>query len=400
MSVDNRKCFESAESLKRFEPETLCRFLNRYSGYVAARLGGLPDVPTEKNMPYDKIAAMFIETGEDTPGEFLEKMVLIIEMATPGGHQKMLEEADRMGVPYSDFHGKTFHDTAMRAALLPGDLLDRAHARVVIFKKRCFAYYPSVSGVVPDFVLPSAAVLEGLAADFTTWFHGIAPKIRAKVLLFDFLNEAWFVVRHGGQPIRMGVYEGEDAVSKFLVPEAYDGIVFNKVHGELRILSKLEPDMQAGYVARFGELLAGSDQFFGRQTVFFPERVATMRRDTLIWKDNNRIDTIRLSGVRFQMPGGEIVKLDSSKCLLIKNEDGRRLIPEKFEKVLYAEFKFRMLGDKRERSVRVDAGCEATYLRDSDVVLIEQWLRNNGLMCVGAVVAAREEQEFRLKVAV
>ena len=51
------------------------------------------------------------------------------------------------------------------------------------------------------------------------------------------------------------------------------------------------------------------------------------------------------------MPGGEIVKLDSTKCLLIKNEDGRRLIPEKFEKVLYAEFKFRMLGDKRERSV-------------------------------------------------
>ena len=76
------------------------------------------------------------------------------------------------------------------------------------------------------------------------------------------------------------------------------------------------------------------------------------------------------------------------------------MIPEKVEKVLYAEFKFRMLGDKRERSVRVDAGCEATYLRDSDVVLIEQWLRNNRLMCAGAVLVAREEQAVRLKVAV
>ena len=400
MSVDNRKCFESAESLKRFEPETLCRFLNRYSGYVAARLGALPDVPTEKNMPYDKIAAMFIATGEDTPGEFLEKMVLIIEMATPGGHQKLLEEADRLGVPYSDFHGKTFHDTAMRAALLPGDLLDRAHSRVVIFKKRCFTYFMPDRGVVPAFVLPSAAALDGLASHLTTLFHGSAPKIRAKVLLFDFPNEAWFVVRHGGQPIRLGVYEGEDAVSKFLVPEAYDGIVFNKVHGELRVNSKEDRVMQYLYVSMFGELLTGDEEFFGRGTVFHPEVVATMRLDTLVWNDNKKIDSIRLSGVGYQMPGGGIIKRNDPKCLLRENEGGLRLIPEKAEKVLYAEFKFRMLGDKRERSVRVEAGCDATYLRDSDVVLIEQWLRNNRLMCAGAVLAAREEPEFRLKVAV
>lgn len=159
MNVDNRKCFESAEALRRFEPETLCRFLNRYPVYVAARLGGLPDVPIEKNMPYDGIAAMFIQTGDDTPGEFLEKMVLIIEMAQPGGHEKLLEEARRQNVPYDAFRGKTRHDTAMRAALLPGDLLDRAHARVVIFKKRRFAYYLPALGVVPNVALPGT---EGL----------------------------------------------------------------------------------------------------------------------------------------------------------------------------------------------------------------------------------------------
>ena len=127
-------------------------------------------------------------------------------------------------------------------------------------------------------------------------------------MLFDFRNEAWFVVRHGGPPIRMGVYEGEDAVSKFLVPEAYDGIVFNKVHGELRVNSKEDRVMQYLYVSMFGELLTGNEDFFGRGTVFHPEVVATMRRDTLVWNDNTKIDSIRLSGVGYQMPGGGIIK--------------------------------------------------------------------------------------------
>ncbi|MDD5706546.1 MAG: hypothetical protein PHR35_11515 [Kiritimatiellae bacterium] len=392
MSVDNRKCFESAASLKRFEPVTLCRFLSQYPGYVKARLGGLPDVPMEENMPYDKIVAMFIDTGEETPGDFLEKMVLIIEMATPVGHQKLVDEADRMVVPYESFHGKTFHDTAMRAAMLPGDLLDRAHARVVIFKKRRFTYYLPVLGALPPFTKPTAADLEKLAAALTLAFHGTAPKIRAKVLFFDFPNEAWFVVRRGGQPMRLGVWEGEDTVSKFLVPEAYDGIVYNKRHGELRIISKAEREYHLGYMRRFGELLTGDAAFFGLRTVFHPEVVATMRRDTLVWTGNSKIASIRLAGLGYQMPGGGIVKRTDPRCLLRENDGGGRLVPPRAEKVLYAEFKFKMLRDKYERSVRVEAGSEATYLRDSDVALIEEWLRQNRLMFMGAEPKVKDEK--------
>lgn len=380
MSVDNRKCFETVEALKRFEPQTLCEFLGKYPKYVAGRLGALPDAPTEKNMPYDKIVGMFIQTGEDTPGDFLEKMVLIIEMAHPGGHEKLKEEARRQNVPYDSFRGKTLLDTAMRAALLPGDLLDRAHARVVLFRKRRFAYYPPFLEEVPPYREPTQAELYALGEQLTLWFHGTKTKIKAKVMLFDFRDEAWFVVRRGGQPIRLAVFDEDgDAVSRFMVPEAYDGIVFNKVHGELRIISKLKPPVQDRYLWLFGELLMGNAQFFGHRAIFFPERVATMRREDLAWAGNSTIGEMRLSAVRYQLPGGEGECLRSSKCLLRRNEGGR-LIPARAEKVLYAEFKFKFLSDKRERSVRVDAGCEATYLRDSDASLLERWLRDKGLM--------------------
>ena len=392
MAVDNRKCFATAEALKRFEPETLCEFLGKYSNYAVSRLGSLPDAPTEMNLPYDKIAGMFIQTGDDTPGDFLEKMVLIIEMAQPGGHAKLMDEARRQKVPIESFRGKTLFDTAMKAALLPGDLLDRAHARVVLFRKRRFAYYPPALDVVLPYQAPSEAALATLGDDLTFWFHGTQTKIKAKVLLFDFPDEAWFVVRRGGQPIRLAVFDDDgEAVSRFMVPEAYDGIVYNKVHGELRIISKLKSDLQDGYLSRFGELLTGDSHFFGHRTMFFPERVITLRRDDLAWAGNTTIGEMRLANVRYQLPGGETICRQSPKCLLRENEDGH-LIPPRAEKVLYAEFKFKFLSDKRERSVRVDAGCEATYMRDSDASLLERFLRDKGLMRAAKVQKASDEK--------
>ena len=381
MTVDSRKCFATVEALKRFEPDTLCRFLNQYPEYVARRLGALPADPDEKSMPYERIIPLFLDEGEDTPGDFLEKMILIIDMAKPNGNDKLREEATRTGVAYETFRGKTLHDTAMKAAMLSGDLLERAHARMVLFRKRGFAYYPPFADEVPEYRQPSDAMLDELGRNLTLWFHGSKTKIKAKVLLFDFPNEAWFLVRRGGQPIRMSVFDEEtgDTVSRFLRPEEYDGIVYNKAHGELRIMSELVAPVQEGYMSRFGELLADDNQFFGQRTVFFPERVMDMRCSDLLWAGNTKIGEIRLAKVGYQLPGGDIDVLASPKCLLRRNEGGR-LIPGRVEKVLYAEFKFTFLSDKRERSVRVEAGREATYQRDSDVSLIEEWLRAKDLM--------------------
>jgi hypothetical protein len=268
----------------------------------------------------------------------------------------------------------------MRAAMLKGDLLEQAHARVVLIRKRRFNYYPPFLGEVPEYREPTSAELDALSDKLTLLFHGRRTKIKAKVLLFDFENEAWFLIRRGGQPIRLAVYNDEgDAVSRFLVPEAYDGIVYNKKHGELRIISKLPPELQESYLTLFGELLTGNDQFFGHRKIFFPEKVRDMRHADLMWSGGQKIKEMRLAQVGYQMPGGEVEVLKSKKCLLRRNDHGT-MIPEKVEMVLFVVFKFKFLSDNRERSARVDAGCVATYLRDSDVTLIEEWLRDKGIM--------------------
>lgn len=382
MSVDNRsKCFATPEALHKFEPETLCRFLMQYPAYVMRRLGPLPSQPTEKNLPYERIIPMFMDDDEDTPADFLEKMVLIIEMSTPQGHDKLKAEAEHQRIAYESFRGKTFHDTAMRAALLPGDLLDRAHARVVIFRKRRFAYFSPALGEVPPYHPPTQQALDGLAEKLTFRFHGVRAKLKAKVMAFDFENEIWFVIRRGGQPTRLGIYDEDigEPISRFFIPETYDGVVFNKLHGELRILAQVQEAMQTGYLQDFGEILAGSQQFFSQRTIFFPEQVALLRHDDLFWEGTQKFQSIRLAECRYLMPNGETVMLKRPKCLLHKNEQGR-LIPQDVEKVLYAEFQFKFASDRRERSVRVDAGNEATYMRDSDTALLEDWLRAKKLM--------------------
>jgi hypothetical protein len=40
----------------------------------------------------------------------------------------------------------------------------------------------------------------------------------------------------------------------------------------------------------------------------------------------------------------------------------------------------------------VDAGCEATYLRDSDAALLEQFLRDKGLMRAAKEQKAKDEK--------
>jgi hypothetical protein len=104
-----------------------------------------------------------------------------------------------------------------------------------------------------------------------------------------------------------------------------------------------------------------------------------MQREDLAWAGNSTIGEIRLAEVRIQLPGGITHIMKGKRCLL-RPGGGGSVIPARFEAVEYAEFKFRFLSDRRERSVRVEAGNEATYLRDSDASLIEQYLRDKQLM--------------------
>jgi len=388
MAVDNRTCFSSIEELRRFHPASLAGFLRRHKEY-AARMGvTVPENPTDENMPWKALPGLFMRRLPDTPMMMLTDMALIAEMATASGHDKLVAEIERLkreapktleGLDLTEKAGMTDHDFAMQVCLEKRDLLEKAHARVVLFKKSSFDYYPAYGVEIPPLLIGESEDLSKFEKSLDVWFHGNNRGLGTKVLMFPFSEEIWFLVGHGSKPVRIGCLdESGGRVTFFGRPEEYDAVIFRKDFGELRI--RAEAKFHPMYLLKFGELLLGNGDFFSHRDVFTLEGLRSGNPAAITWGVEDGFEGVRLVELGYELPSGRIVIQRSKGCLLHGAEPGEVLVPDNAVRVVRARFGIRFPGARDCRIVRVDAGRCAQYCRDGDSSAVEAWLRKREFM--------------------
>lgn len=370
--------FTSVTLLEKFSIPNLIEFLGRFPAYLKARKVKL----TEESFAFDKIIPLFARVEEDTPKELLEAAFFIEQMATRSGRAKVVKEAKARKILLGyDTEEITVHDFILMTWLRYPDLLEAAKSRVVMKRQRTFCTCPPTRGEVHPFVRSEMGAVAALEKGLADVLPGCDPG-SVKVLEYDDerCDEVWFLVRRTDFLERVAVMSASGAPEAIFVrPLRYDVIVYDKVHGELRI--NADKSLHGEYRQEFGQFLFGRQDFFAKRDVYSLDVLFDDDPAFLDCSSIAGIDSIRWTGICCEFPGAYGIRRRDGSPDMVRSQ---RLKNEPFVPpgvvIHHAKFDVLFEGATSVRSVLVMAGDSANYSRESDSSALDYWLRQSGIM--------------------
>ena len=335
---------------------------------------------SKAGLDYDRLVAVLMSPGRDTPEELLEALFLVHEMATREAMDILLDQAERHGIALDGPPDPTAADVAVKVYLKDRALLERTHAERYLARPRCFQYFCTAVRPVPPFRWPSRRRLAALEKDLDDWFEHRKRGRVSRVFAYPKNDSIWFLVRHGDPFRREGSIEEGETSSVFYRPEKHDVLVYGPVLGEIRMhaCSKGEKDI---YRVLFGRHLFADEDFFPDTCKFTLE---PLRRDgpaSVVCTDVDGMDWVRLQEIRYFRGGTEKeVEVRRANDLFVVLEGGGRGIPARAP-IIRASFQVKFNDSKTARSVTISPSNTVQYARDSDADLVETWLRKRGFIC-------------------
>lgn len=382
MSGRIRGCFDTVEKLRSHNPVVLSEFLEHFPA-VLKKFGITMPKPADRDtMPYEALRDALM--SPDIPDELAVLLILVGKLGNEQGWTEIEREAaaDHVSLAF-DKKDMTYSDRAMMAWILAqpghGDILEESFARARIYSRSSYTYYPMNNDVRGKYRKPDAAAITDLEAKLDDYFGNTEELgLGAKVLVYDYDAEIWFLVRHPGMLRREGVYEKGHVKSLPLSPEQYDAVVYHKKYGDLRINAHRKKEHDR-YRIDFGHLL------FGEANVFDSTRKVVHLRplmgDCLALckhEDIPGLKAILVSEICFTSEdhgSRRVTWRSQTENAMLPLDAEHRAVPKETESIIYAKFRYQLNGDTKFKGMTVHAGKSLNYERDGDSCVLEEWLR-------------------------
>lgn len=382
MSGRIKGCFDTVEKLRSHNPVVLGRFLEHFPAVLTKFSITLPKPASRDTLPYEELREALM--SPEIPDDLAVLLILVGKLGNELGWGEIEREAEMREVNLAfDMKDLTYSDRAMMAWILaqPGnaDILEESFARARIYSRSSYTYYPMSLDIRDKYHTPGEIDIKGLEASLDKYF-GVTEQLGtgAKVLMYDYDAEIWFLVRHPGVLRREGVYEKGRVKSLPLSPEQYDAVVYHKKYGDLRINAHRQKE-HGRYRIDFGHLL------FGEPNVFDNTRKIVHLRpligDCLAICETGDIPglkTILVSEICFTSEDHgtrRVTWRSKSDNAMLPLDADHRSLPKSAESVIYAKFRYQLTGDTKFKGMTVHTGKALNYERDGDSCVLEEWLR-------------------------
>ncbi len=379
MATFRLRHFSSPSVLRAIAPERLLAFLNPYRDFFAGRGYDLPAADAEEEIEYQRLINVFMSPSEVTPRELLDALFLVDEMSTHEGMDALIEAATREGLSLDNGDEHSSADIAIQVWLQNSDILERKHAEQFVFKPKSFEYYQTDHDEPPVFASLPVATRQRLERELDDWFEEKRRGRGARVFAYPDQHEVRFLVRHGEPFKREESLAGVDVSSVCYRPLKYDVVVYDRQLGELRINARLAGEKKL-YRQLFGKHLFGDENCFPGTAKYTLEPLRELGVDSLACGDIDGIESIVLTEVQFFWGGaqGEVEIRKAADVFAALEARGRQM-PER-ARIIKAIFKVKFADSNTPRSVKLRPSNIAEYTRDSDALLLEQWLQLRGFI--------------------
>lgn len=371
--------FTEPQIFRRFSPAMLSEMLGRHPALLDKRGIFLPAQPDEYNMPYDRIADLFLHVdGEHM--EIYDAIHLVNRLANAKGVGAIGTVARDAGVVVPPNLSSPY-DVSLWTWLSHPRVLERAGYRVQMHNARSFHYFNPMQDGLPDLAYDDSHI--GRFASAMGACYRNARRCGA-VKVTDVVEgeELWLMIHHGGHLDRRGNVDEEtgDVSTICFHEEQYDVLVYNTRYHELKIRNAAKGIVEVMRM-EFGSIFFGTPHTFARRAPFNLEALCGRNLGFLSSTRVAGIHSVKLAEVRYGV-GGACNKTVHIKAenLLYALDRGGRVIPAEVLGVDYAKFKFRFSGDSKARSVEIRTPNKSSFGRESDAPLVEQWLRKASIL--------------------
>lgn len=386
MALDNRKRFSSVDALKKFTPVVLFDFLMGFADYWD--ISGLKWDGEDKDVPYEGLVGLFMNTNGKAPPEFLTAIFYINALATDGGKRQIKAQAARDRVALKVPDDCTAHDFAFFAWKGGKDteLLAKALARGSGQRKRSVVTYQTDVPVVPKWdKVEFAKGKLGFEDALDDHFLGDQQGEGTVVTPYpddedddggDRCGDVWYLVRRGGGHVRQGVIESKKKSGLVdYTAELYDAAVYSPKFGELRVYGPGN-DREA-YRKAFGKLVGGADGFFAHTGLLTLDPLLSGKVEAISRKGfEDRIKWVRLVEVKYKMPGNakEFFWHRAPDLFALVTEKDPLIPPGAVPEEATFELLFKHTGAVKHTLTIIPKDV-ARFTRDDDAPVIDAWLR-------------------------
>lgn len=378
MAMFNLRRFSNPDVLKTIDREHLLALLAPHEEYLSRRGVLLPPLHAANGIDYEGLAGVFMSPEADTPRDLANALYLVHEMATPGGMNDLLVEAESRGITFKGREA-TPADVAVQAWLQCPEVLETKHAEQRGLRRRSFEYYQTDRSPVPPFDEPSREALNDLEQDLDNWFEQKQRGRGSKVIVHSHNDEVWFFVRHGDPFKREGCLEDGRSSSVFYRPEKHDLLIYDPALGEIRINARTKAERDI-YRRKFGHHIFGDEAFFPGEGKYSLRPLIRDGEASMVCTDVEGMEWVKLKEVHYYWAGPmhevEIRKADDMFAALAMH---RRVIPPQ-ARIMAATFQVKFADSRSARIVTIKPSNIAQYTRDDDSAIIEDWLDKRGFI--------------------
>jgi len=354
--------FATPDVLASIDPPDLFHLLRRYRKGLTGIALSRPD-----RLNIDELSSR-IMAGVGLPGEFIDLVCMIDELAKPRVHDRLVEIAERSGVVVGDedFAHRLVVKILPKAERAVRDLFLEQNA---LSRKNCGRYMamsPDIPRLVRAHRRGQRALEEALNLDFKSRRRQQSDGV-VRVRRFEEPNGFRLIVRRGD--IKRSVLtidddHGGDSSRLIYRPELYDVIRYDRRYGDLLVCARSKPDIRA-YCYLIGQHLF--DDRFAFDPHLAPRRYAlnAIREHgtgCLTSADIDGIEYARLKTLEIRPPDsdGTPVKIGPGDALHTAYQMfGGRIEPD--IELIRATFAFLLTGEQRERTLVIAPPITATF---------------------------------------
>jgi len=220
-------------------------------------------------------------------------------------------------------------------------------------------------------------------AELDEWFAKKRRGKHSKVYVFPKEDYTWFLVRHGKPYARESVIEAGESSAQYFRPEKFDVIVYNPVHGEIRMNAETKGEKEL-YRTKFGKYFFGDSEFFNGKSKFTLEPLREIGEDSILCDDIDGMEWVRLKEYQIYYGGAhKDVEIRKAEDIFASLRQRERSMPRSGT-ISKASFLIKFKDSKNARTVKLSSANRAQFKRDDDAEIIEQWMTNRGFIVVNS----------------
>jgi hypothetical protein len=375
MATYRLRHFSRPETLRAISQSKLREFLTPHHEFFAQH--GLDVSTADTDLDLEVLSGLFMDPVPDTPGELINALVYVDEMATPEAMDSLLAEIVGVDLGIVDRDEMTPADLAIHVWIADRNIIERKHAEFGLILPRSYDHFQS--GKPKPMKKLGNKALVAMEEDLDRWFEKHNRGRGAKVTMFYKIDGVWLSIRHGDTYRREGRLDGSESTSVHFRPVKYDIAVYQPETGELRINAKSDGEKQL-YRLLIGRHFFKSDDHFPGEEKYTLEPLRTYGSASLNCVDIDGLDWIKLKEYQILYPGSpwQVISRKSDDMFALLDQQGRTI--HESGQLLRATFQIKFKDCKRPRSVVVRSGNKTSFTRDDDSALVEKWLSAKGFI--------------------